>query len=122
MFVARRPKRIEADTAGRSFIERAAKMRVVCGEKRVDAVERAKKRARLFRDAIIGDEKMANFAPVDRMASRKAEPANSESCKLSSRHEIQARARVPTRDCSNRGNEAEQIAQSARENHEYSSI
>src|ERR1700674_2035512 len=99
--VARGPKRIEADATGRCALDRAAKIRVIRREKRIDAVESAEERTRLFRDAFIG-EKMANFAPVDRVASRKAEPANGESCKLTSRHQFECRTGVPARHRANR--------------------
>jgi hypothetical protein len=104
--VARWPKRVEACATGRCVLERASKIRVICREKRIDAVESAEERARIFRDAFIGGEKMANFGPVDRMASRKAESANGESCKLSTRHKLERRTRIPAHDRANRRHEA----------------
>ncbi len=120
--VARGPKRVEACAAGRCVLERAAKIRVICREKRIDAVESAEERARIFRDAFIGGEELANFAPVDRMASRKAEPASGESCKLSSRHQLERRAGIPARDRANRRDEAQEVAQRTRKDHEYTPI
>jgi hypothetical protein len=104
--IARGPKRVEACATGRCVLERAAKIGVVGSEKRIDWVESAEERARIFRDAFIGGEKMANFGPVDRMASRKTESANGDSCELPSRHQFEYRTRVPVRDCANRRHKA----------------